>query len=94
MLLECRFAIREGRFKDAYGPLSKKLALEFDRTSEDTIFDAARRKKFRRGRWMRGDAYALLALAAHETGHDEVALAALDEAEERGADVSALRALM
>ena len=55
------------------------------------MFDAARRKKFSAGRILGGDAYALLALAAHMTEHPEVARAALDEAEDRGADVTELR---
>jgi tetratricopeptide (TPR) repeat protein len=95
-LIDSRIAVREGRYKEAYGQLSKSLALDFDRTSESTIFDSARRKKFRSGRraWMSGDAYALLAIAAWETGHREIADRAIEEAEERGAEMSALRAVM
>jgi tetratricopeptide (TPR) repeat protein len=95
-LIDSRIAVREGRYKEAYGQLSGSLALDFARTSESTIFDSARRKKFRSGRraWMGGDAYALLAIAAWETDHREIADQAVEEAEERGADMSALRALM
>ena len=76
--------------------MSSSLALDFDRTSESTIFDSARRKKFRSGRraWMGGNAYALLAIAAWETDHREIAERAVEEAEERGADLSALRVVM
>lgn len=95
-LIDSRIAVREGRYKEAYGQLSSSLALDFDRTSESTIFDSARRKKFRSGRraWMGGNAYALLAIAAWETDHREIAERAVEEAEERGADMSALRVVM
>jgi len=95
-LIKSHLAVRDKRYKEAYGQLSKNLALDFDRTSEDTIFDASRRKKFSGGgrAWLRGDAYALLAVSAWETGHHEVAGLAVEEAEERGADMNALRAVM
>jgi hypothetical protein len=94
MMLECRFDIRESDFKSAYQRLSKNLALDFGRSSEDTVFDRARRKKFASGWRMDGDAYALLALSAFKTDHVQVARVALEEAEERGCDMTALRKLM
>ena len=38
--------------------------------------------------------HAILAIAAHETGHGPVALRAMDEAEARGADMAVLRPLL
>ena len=52
--------------------------------------EQVRRQKFRSGRWGDGEDYALLAVAAFETGHDIVARAARNEAEQRGADLTAL----
>jgi len=91
VLIESRFDIRDGDFKSAYSRLSGYLRLKLPRQTDDTVFDSARRKKFRTGRVLSGDAYALLALSAHMTGHDLVARVALEEAEERGADMTALR---
>jgi hypothetical protein len=93
-LLEARFDIRDGDFKSAYQQLSKNLALDLDRSSDDTVFDRARRKKFTRGYHLDADAYAMLALSAYQTDHEQIALAALEEAEERGCDMSSLREMI
>jgi tetratricopeptide (TPR) repeat protein len=91
LLIESRLDVREGEFKAVYSRLSGYLRLKLPRHPDDTVFDSARRKKFRSGRVLSADAYALLALSAHKTGHDFVARVAMEEAEERGADVSMLR---
>jgi tetratricopeptide (TPR) repeat protein len=94
LLLESRFDIREGDFKSAYSRLSNKVRLRLPRSFDDSLREVARYKKFRSGRTVSGDGYAMLALSAHMTGHDYIARKACEEAEERGVDMAALRELM
>jgi hypothetical protein len=88
LLLAARMDLRAGDHDAAYSRLSKNLRLDFPVRREDTMSDVARRQKFRSGRRRRlgGDAYAMLAAAAHETGHPEVAAEARRMAEARGAE--------
>lgn len=94
LIVESRLDIRSGDYKRAYQRLSRELRLDFPMLDSDTIADAARRQRFKRGSRMGGDAYALLAVAAYETDHRAVALRAMEEAEERGADITELRELL
>ena len=53
---------------------------------------AYRRLKEGRQRWWMGaEGYALLAVAANESGHDRIAKDSMERAESRGVDVRALR---
>jgi hypothetical protein len=54
---------------------------------------AFRRLREKRKRWRLGaEGYAILAAAAHETDHQQIAEESIESAESRGADMSALRA--
>jgi len=90
-VLRCRLNAHAGDFKAAYGELSKILFLDFPR--DESLASAARRQRFRSRERVRlgGDAYALLAVTAVETGHGDVAAQALKEAEKRGADMTELK---
>jgi hypothetical protein len=90
-VLASRLETRNGEYKEAWDRLSRSLRLRFPRLRTDTVADAARRDRWRQGRSGDGEDYALLAVTAFETGHDIVARRALEEAEERGADMSALK---
>ena len=83
-------------YKQAYDGLSKMLYLDFDYFQGESLADGARRRKFKsRGHTrMNGRAYALLAATAYETGHEEVAREALEEAEKRGAEMAQLAQLL
>jgi hypothetical protein len=78
-----------GSYDVTYSILSDHLWLDLDPTS-----DAGLRKKFLKGHLLTGDAYAMLAASAWETGHADVARAAIIEAEGRGVDASELRTRM
>jgi hypothetical protein len=94
LLLKARMDVRNGEYKAAYGALSNKLSLRIKRTGEGTVGDAMRRRKFGRGWRAPGDAYALLAVAAANTGHPDIAALALEEAESRRADMTLLRTVL
>ncbi|MCP3981807.1 MAG: M1 family metallopeptidase [bacterium] len=95
-ILRSHLDVRAGDYKAAYQQLSKLLYLDFPFRSGQSAADGARRRKFRsRGRRSgTGRAYALLAITAFETGHEEVAQRALEQAEERGADMQLLKESM
>lgn len=84
--------VMDGKYKDAYSALSEILYLDFPRLESDTGTDAARRKKFKEGVVWSGDAYALLAASAFETGNGKVGAMALKTARESAVDVSQLEA--
>jgi len=91
--IRCHLDLRRGEYESAYGVLSKWLRLDIPVQEGESTADAMRRSKFKSGsrRWGNGLAYAMLAVAAFETGHEDVAFEALKEAEDRGADMDALR---
>ena len=92
-ICEAWINILEGDHRAAYRSLSDFLYLSFPRLETDTVADARRRQKFRQGRSWSGDAYALLAIAAHELDNGDVADRALEVAENRGVDVEVLKTL-
>ena len=90
LVLRCWLEIRNGHFKLAYNELSKLLGLRpRQRQEESYAIRPERRQAYRDA-----DAYALLALAAYETGRREVAEHAVEEARRRGADMTILVELM
>jgi tetratricopeptide (TPR) repeat protein len=93
MLLRARLETRRGDFAAAYRRLSGELRLDFQDRQDDSVVEQIRNLRFRSGWVLGGDAYALLAAAAAETGRDEVQARASREAERRGADLGALPAL-
>lgn len=94
--LRARIATRKGDYPSVYDELSKQLYLDFPYRMDETLADGARQQRFRTGDrgYGDGDDYALLAASAWETGHRDVALQALQEAEKRYADVEELKTLM
>jgi hypothetical protein len=90
--LACRLSVRAGDYKTAWSRLEGRIRLELPRG--DSIGDEMRRSKWQRGYVGDGDDYALLAIVAFETGKEEIARAAAEEAEERGADLAELRRLL
>ncbi len=92
LLLRARLETRRGDFGAAYRRLSGELRLDFRDRQDDSVVEQIRNLRFRFGSVLGGDAYALLAAAAAETGRDEVRARASREAERRGADLGALAA--
>ncbi|ANM31227.1 hypothetical protein ABI59_19085 [Acidobacteria bacterium Mor1] len=91
-VLATRLDLIAGEYKDAFERLREVVWLHFPYKDNETMRDGSRRRRFRQGYLRRGDAYAMLALAAHRIDEPEVAAVALDAADEYGADVDALRA--
>jgi hypothetical protein len=91
--VRCHLDIRRGEYENAYDVLSKWLRLDIPVREGDSAADAMRRSKFnsRGRRWGDGLDYAMLAVAAFETGHEDVAREAMKEAEDRGAEMDVLR---
>jgi hypothetical protein len=87
--LVARAALRSGDYERAWRELEGQLRLVLP--MGDSTFDRARRRKWIEGRRGSGEEYALLAMAAFETGHAVIAREALEAAEERQADMSVLR---
>ncbi len=95
-VLRAQLAVEVGDYKSAYNSLSKIAYLEFPYLSSESLADGARRQKFKsRNRYrLSGRGYALLAVSAFETGHEEVALQALKRAQELNTDMAALASLI
>ncbi len=93
LLLRCRLELRQGQFEKVYDRMAGKVQLEFLQTESGSLADDIRREKFRTGFVLDGAGYAMLAIAAHETGHEEVCRRAREEAVLRGTDVSVLDSL-
>jgi tetratricopeptide (TPR) repeat protein len=89
-LLEARIHLRAGRFGKAYAELKKTLRLDFLQRADDSIADAVRRINLRSGVIGDGQAYAMLALAAHYTDREAVCRRATEEAIRRNADMTPL----
>jgi tetratricopeptide (TPR) repeat protein len=94
--LRARIAERTGDHAAAYDILGKILYLDFPQRADESLADVARRLRFSSDDryYGGGDDYALLAAAAWETGHEDIARAAAGEAKKRDADVAALETLM
>jgi aminopeptidase N len=91
-VLHARLALRRGDFAAAYRRLDTMRVEILQREGESSI-DQARRAKFTTGWEGTGEAYALLAVAAHGSDHEEVCAAAREEARRRDADTRVLDAL-
>ena len=94
--IRCHLDLRSGEYDAAYNVLSKWLKLDIPVREGESLGESMRRSKFssRGRRWGGGLDYTMLAVAAFETGHEAVALEAIREAEERGADIGELQKLM
>jgi hypothetical protein len=88
--LETRLALRRGDYDKAYSNLKTHVQLDFRQSGEDSTTEQLRRAKFSDGIVGDGQTYALLAIAAHFTDHEPVCQRAIEEAQEKGADMSPL----
>ena len=79
--------------KPVYDRLSQLLYLYFRQREDESTAEQLRRIRFARGVRRGGDAYAMLAVAAHHTGHEPVCELARKEAALQRVDVEALEAL-
>ncbi|MCH7780126.1 MAG: hypothetical protein IH848_04710 [Acidobacteria bacterium] len=64
--------------------------IDLGKRNYQAIVDRLRKRRRGRNRMRRIEAYAVLAVAAHETGHDEIYEKASRTAEKNGVDISAL----
>jgi tetratricopeptide (TPR) repeat protein len=90
LILRSWLQIREGKCKPAYEALSDYLRIRPREKKQDLEQVAPEVREQHRD----ADAYALLAVAAYETGHRSVAEKALKAARDRQADMSVLAALL
>jgi len=91
--IRSRLDLLEGKADAVYGRLSRILYLEFLQRADESTADSLRRVKFGEGRPGTGAEYAMLAVAAHETGNEAVCEQAREEAAKLGVDLAALDAL-
>jgi tetratricopeptide (TPR) repeat protein len=89
-VLRSRLEIARGEYAPAYRRLKKTLKLQAPRETARGWRATLWRVRLRSERLAMTEAYALLAVAAWETGHLEDARWALREARERGAEMTAL----
>jgi hypothetical protein len=86
-MIESRLDLHRFDYEGAYDRLRRHLRLEFQQRAGESMADQLRRVRFRRGFTGDGQAYALLAIAARETGRDAVYLRAAEEAVRRGGNL-------
>jgi len=89
-VLETRLELRNGDYKSAYGTLQKHMRLPFLQRADESTADTVRRAKFKEGIRGDGQTYAMLAIAAHYTGHEKICRRAADEATSLGANMAQL----
>jgi len=87
VVLDARLALRRGDYRSAYAGLRKHMRLRFLQRWDDSVAEQLRRAKFKDGVWGDGQTYAMLAISAHHTGHEEVCRRATEEASARGANM-------
>lgn len=95
-VLRCHLQTRDGDYESVFKQLSKTTYLDFPNMDYELPAEVMRRRKFRSRDRVRlsGRGYALFALAAYKTGHEEIARQAMKEAEQRGADLQSLKEFM
>src|SRR4030095_14249484 len=86
--LHARLDLLRGDYKDTYSRLYGELRMHFPVKTGEHAAAGWRRAQWRSGRLGDAEDYALLAVAAFETSHPEVARLAAKYAEDRGADMS------
>jgi len=92
--LHSRLNLLQGEYKETYGRLNHELRMYFPVKTGEHASAGWRRSQWRTGRIGDAEDYAMLAVAAFETSHMEVARLAAKYAEERGADMTALKQLL
>ena len=91
--MHSRHDLLRGEFKETYQRLHSELRMYFPVKTGEGISAGWRRAQWLRGRLGDAEDYAMLAVAAFETSHGDVAQLAAKYAEERGADMTALKQL-
>ena len=91
--LRSRMEIRQGRYGAAYRRLKKTLKLASPRDDRTSWRNVWWQYRLNTERTAVTESFSLLAIAAHETGNEEVFLWALREARNRGVDVGLLETL-
>jgi tetratricopeptide (TPR) repeat protein len=89
-VLASRLEIQQGEYQAAYKRLKRTLRLAGERRAPTGSRSLLRQIQLRSERLAMTEAFMLLAVAAYELGHESDARWALEEARERGADVSLL----
>lgn len=92
--LHSRLDLLRGDYKEAYDRLYGKLRMYFPVSKGEGVSAGWRRAQWQSGRSGDAEDYALLAVAAFETSHEKVAQLAVTYAEERGAEMTALKQLL
>ena len=92
--LQGRLKLLRGDYKEIYNRLSGELRMDFPVKAGEHAAAGWRRAHWSTGRLGDAEDYAMLAVAAFETSHREVAQLATKYAEDRGADMTALKQLM
>ena len=92
--LDSRLNLLQGEYKETYARLNRELQMYFPVKTGEHASAGWRRSQWRTGRIGDAEDYAMLAVAAFETSHMEVAQLAAKYAEERGADMTALKQLL
>jgi hypothetical protein len=89
-VLVSRLEIQQGEYQAAYKRLKRTLRLAAEGRAPTGSRSLLRQIQLRSERLAMTEAFMLLAVAAYELGHENDARWALEEARERGADVSLL----
>ena len=92
--LHARLDLLRGEYKEAYDRLYHRLYMYFPVSKGEGASAGWRRAQWQGGRLGDAEDYALLAVAAYETSHEKVAQLAVTYAEERGAEMTALKQLL
>jgi hypothetical protein len=92
--LHSRHNLLRGEYKETYNRLNHELRMYFPVKAGEHASAGWRRAQWQEGRIGDGEEYAMLAVAAFETSHIEVAQLATKYAEERGADMTVLKQLL
>jgi ATP/maltotriose-dependent transcriptional regulator MalT len=91
--LHSRHNLLRGEYKETYSRLYHELRMYFPVKSGEHASAGWRRAQWQGGRLGDAEDYAMLAVAAFETSHLEVAQLAAKYAEDRGADMTVLKQL-
>jgi peptidase M1-like protein len=89
--IRSRLDLVQGEYKDVYSRLYHELRMIFPVKAGEGVSAVLRRGQWLKGRFGDAEDYAMLAVAALETDHADVARLAAKYAEDRGADMKELK---
>jgi ATP/maltotriose-dependent transcriptional regulator MalT len=92
--IRSRLDLLRGEYKDVYSRLYHELRMNFPVKTGEGVSAVLRRGQWQKGRFGDAEDYAMLAVAAFETSHGDVAQLAAKYAEDRGADMKDLQQLL